>query len=68
MAADGYDWYRAVAEASEACTEYGGWIAAGDGEDAWLARREVPCPDAPVELADVPSQESRGWLAPLPGR
>ena len=53
VAADGYEWYRAVAEASDACPEYGGWIAAGDGEDAWLVRREVPCPGAPVELADV---------------
>jgi hypothetical protein len=53
VGADGYDWYRAVAEASDACPEYVGWIAAGDGEDAWLARREVPCPEAPVELADV---------------
>lgn len=53
VAADGYDWYRAVAEASSACPEYVGWIAAGDGEDAWLVRREVPCPEAPVELGDV---------------
>jgi hypothetical protein len=54
VAADGYEWYF-VAEAAEASIWPGhtGWVAAGDSDDAWLVPATVPCPDEPIELADV---------------
>ena len=58
ISADGYDWYLAAtemntAERSSTYPEAIGWVAAGDGEDAWLAADERSCPDAPYELRDV---------------
>jgi hypothetical protein len=54
VAADGYDWYLAAATRLEnSWPEYLGWIAAGDAQDAWLVQTDVPCPEAPVQLADV---------------
>lgn len=54
VTADGYDWYL-VATESQGTLYWNriGWVAAGDGEDAWLIRREVTCPAEPIELADV---------------
>jgi hypothetical protein len=54
VAADGYDWYRVAAtRLGDSYPEYGGWIAAGDAQDPWLVQTDVPCPAAPVQLADV---------------
>lgn len=54
VTADDFEWYLAV-QAAEAPGSIGfaGWVAAGDAEDAWLVPATVPCPDDPIELADV---------------
>ena len=49
-AADGIQWYLVVEDNGNG---HLGWVAAGDAEDAWLVPAAVPCPDDPVELADV---------------
>jgi len=51
-AADGFEWYL-VTEGEGRGSGHLGWVAAGDAEDAWLVPTTVPCPDEPVELADV---------------
>jgi len=87
VSADGYDWYLAATEMNtpqHASTfpEAVGWVAAGDGEDAWLVPDERSCPSDPIELADVTNlaltklemlhclagQELtlRGWFPPPP--
>jgi hypothetical protein len=54
VAADGYDWHLAAAtKLEDTYPRYVGWIAAGDAQDAWLVQTDVPCPQAPVQLADV---------------
>jgi hypothetical protein len=58
ITADGYDWYLAATEMN---TEHHasiwpnavGWVAAGDGEDAWLVADQRSCPQEPIELAEV---------------
>jgi hypothetical protein len=58
ISADGYAWYLIATEMNtehHASTypESVGWVAFGDGEDEWLIPDERPCPDEPIELADV---------------
>ena len=51
---DGFEWYLAAQTAEPpSWPGFIGWVAAGDAEDAWLVPATVPCPDDPVELADV---------------
>jgi hypothetical protein len=53
-AADGYDWYLAATDTENSLLpEYIGWVAAGDGTDAWIVEHQVDCPSDPIELADV---------------
>jgi hypothetical protein len=56
--ADGYAWYLAATEMhteerSSLYPEAVGWVAAGDGTDAWLVPASRTCPTEPVQLADV---------------
>lgn len=52
--ADGYEWYLVATEGERSqYPQHVGWAAAGDADDAWLVRRDVPCPRAPLELGDV---------------
>ena len=56
--ADGYEWYLAATEMhtevrASMFPDAVGWVAAGDGVDAWLVAASRSCPSEPVELADV---------------
>lgn len=58
VSADGYEWYLAATEMNtpqrgSTYPEAVGWVAAGDGEDAWLVVDDRACPSEPIELADV---------------
>lgn len=85
--ADGHEWYLAATEMNteEHASTYPeaiGWVAAGDGEDAWLVPDERSCPAEPIELADVTNLALtklemlhclggeeltlHGWYPPLP--
>lgn len=58
MSADGYEWYLIATEMNQPHwaslhPDAVGWVAAGDGEDAWLVADPRTCPSEPIELADV---------------
>lgn len=50
--ADGYEWYLAAVDAGM-FVEHVGWVPAGDSAGPWLVPAAAPCPDEPIELADV---------------
>lgn len=64
--ADGLAWYQVAVMNTEfeqsVAPLFVGWVASGDGTDAWLVP-EDPCPPAePVELADLTyGQFDSGW-------
>jgi hypothetical protein len=50
--ADGYEWYLAAVDAG-VFVEHVGWVPAGDSAGPWLVPYDQPCPNDPIELADV---------------
>jgi hypothetical protein len=52
VVADGYTWFQVGTEGGAFGPDLVGWVAAGDGTDAWLVPVER-CPDPPFELADL---------------
>lgn len=58
VSVDGYAWYLLATEMNtehqaSVWPEAVGWVAYGDGEDAWLVADERSCPGEPIELAEV---------------
>lgn len=53
--ADGLSWYLVAPTDGDhfVAPQFSGWMAAGDGVDAWLVEDELPCPGGDVELADI---------------